>query len=131
MSRTDAIRHILGTGSIDLDHGLLIEDPLRYDTTGPPDPACLCVRSTSRQRKRWLAQTDRLVALAKGLGSLVLDLLVVCVAVADSGDVVAFLSKLMECPLTGSILQRVLDALRSRTVPPAVAGSHTEACSCC
>ena len=86
----DVIRHILGTGSIELDHGLLIEDPLRYDTTDSPDPACLCFRSTSRQRKRWLAQTDRLVALAKGLGSLVLDLLVVCVAVADSGDVVAF-----------------------------------------
>lgn len=30
-----------------------------------------------------------------------------------------------------TFLQHVLSALRSRTVPPAVAGSHTEACSYC
>lgn len=95
------IRDILGTGSIELDDGLLIENPLHYDTIDPPDPACLCIRSTRRQRKRWLAETDGLVALAEGLGSLVLDLLVVCVAVTDGGDVVAFGCKLMNGSSTG------------------------------
>jgi hypothetical protein len=123
----ETLKGVLGTGSIEFDVGLLVEVPPRYDTIGSPDPACLCIRSTRRQRKIHLRESGCLF-LAQGRGSLVFDLLVVCVAMADGRDVVAFRVQSVCCAasLSGPEMRRF--ALGSRTVPPAIAGSYPEAC---
>lgn len=50
----------------------------------------LCVPSTIEQKKTGIAGSSRLFLGQQGRSSLVFDLLVECVAVADGGDVVAF-----------------------------------------
>jgi hypothetical protein len=103
----ETLKGILGTRSIEFDVGLLIEVPPRYDTIGSPDPACLCIQSTRRQKKVRLRESGCLI-LAQGRGSLIFDLLVVCVAVADGRDVVAFKVQSVcgPAPLGGPAMRR-------------------------
>ena len=81
----------------------------------------LCIQSQFEQRKSSV-ESD-LVLLADGAGSLVFDLLVEGVAVADGRNVVA---------LEGSVAGVVtgVGKLRAlRTVPPGVACGKTETCA--
>lgn len=60
-----------------------------YDTLGPSSSSPLYILAFSEHRRSLLVIWYRLV-LAKGCGTLVLELLVESVAVTDGGDVVAF-----------------------------------------
>lgn len=60
-----------------------------YDTLGPSSSSPLYILAFSEHRGSCLAMCCRLF-LAKGCGTLVLELLVESVAVTDGGDVVAF-----------------------------------------
>ena len=60
-----------------------------YDTLGPSSSSPLYIHAFSEHKKACFVMICRLF-LAKGCGTLVLELLVESVAVTDGGDVVAF-----------------------------------------
>lgn len=82
-----------------------------------------------KQMKSDAANPGRLF-LAEGCCTLVLELLVECVTVTDCGNVVSFKSvshESRDCTrLQGFVEPRVH---RSRTVPPAIAGSQAKTCT--
>lgn len=95
----------------------------------PPSPACLCIRATGQQKKHGLVRMIPLVA--DTLGSLIFNLLIVCIAVTDGGDVVAFRYESDSCSISGQVLWGLPSACRLRTVPPAVASRNTKAYMYC
>lgn len=82
----------------------------------------LCIHSRFGQRES--CARDALVLLAEGAGSLVFDLLVECIAVADGGDVIALSGVSSRC---GGCLAKAAELRALRTIPPGVAAGYAKA----